>query len=194
MLRRRIGAWPLAIGGLGWLAVLGLVLAAAAPGGSYLTAIPALFGAAGAIGALLVKPWWARLAALVAGAAVAVVILAPTVLLFFPALGLATGGAAAAFAALLGLALVPVLEWTFPPPDDVLFPAESAGMPDTCFSAESDGMWTTCFPAESAGMPPVVDGWWPRPPGWWPACWRWSAWAPGCSWTGSTPPIRYRLN
>ena len=39
----------------------------------------------------------------------AVVILAPTVLLFFPALGLATGAAAALFSAMLGLALLPVL-------------------------------------------------------------------------------------
>lgn len=36
-------------------------------------------------------------------------ILAPTVLLFFPALGLATGGVAALFATMLGFALIPVL-------------------------------------------------------------------------------------
>ena len=45
---------------------------------------------------------------------VAVAILAPTALLFFPALGLATGGAAAFFVAMLGLALLPVLEWLYP--------------------------------------------------------------------------------
>ena len=37
--------WTLAIGALGWLAVLGLVLAAVTPGGSYLAALPALAGA-----------------------------------------------------------------------------------------------------------------------------------------------------
>ena len=41
------GAVPLAVGGLVWLAVLGAVLAAVAPGGSYLAAIPALAGGAG---------------------------------------------------------------------------------------------------------------------------------------------------
>lgn len=114
LLRRRIGAWPLAIGGLGVLALLGQVLAAATPGGSYLVAIPALFGAVGAIVALSVRPVWAQALALGLGAAVAVVVLAPTVLLFFPALGLATGAAAAMFAAMLGLALLPLLESLYP--------------------------------------------------------------------------------
>ena len=49
----------------------------------------------------------------VAGA-VAVLVLAPTVLLFFPALGLAVGGAAALFATMLGMALLPLLEVLFP--------------------------------------------------------------------------------
>jgi hypothetical protein len=43
-----------------------------------------------------------------------VLILAPTVALFFPALGLATGGAAAFFAAMLGLAVLPLLASLFP--------------------------------------------------------------------------------
>jgi hypothetical protein len=114
LLRRRVGAWPLAIGALAWFSVLGLVLAAATPGGSYLAALPGIAGAAAALVALSVRPVWARVAALVAGAAFAVVILAPTVQLFFPALGLATGGAPAFFATLLGLALLPVLEWIYP--------------------------------------------------------------------------------
>jgi hypothetical protein len=114
LLRRRVGAWSLAIGALAWFAVLGLVLAAATPGGSYLAALPALAGAIGGAGALLARPAWGRAVAVGVGAAVAVVILAPTVVLFFPALGLATGGAAAFFATLLGLALLPVLEWIYP--------------------------------------------------------------------------------
>jgi hypothetical protein len=115
LLRRRLGPWSLALGGLGWLAVLGLVLAAAAPGGSYLAAIAAMAVSIAGVVALSMRPDWLRLVALGAGGAVAVVILAPTVLLFFPALGLPTGGAAAVFAAMLGLALLPVLEWLYPP-------------------------------------------------------------------------------
>ncbi len=114
LLRRRMGGWGLAIGGLAWLAVLGIVLAVAAPGGSYLAALPAIGAAAGAIVALSVTPWWARVLALTVGVAVAVVILAPTVLLFFPALGLATGAAAALFATLLAVALLPLLDSLFP--------------------------------------------------------------------------------
>jgi hypothetical protein len=37
------------------------------------------------------------------------------VYLFFPALGLATGAAAALFAVILGLALLPVLDLLYPP-------------------------------------------------------------------------------
>ncbi len=114
LLRRRLGPWPLATGALLLLAVLGLVLAAVTPGGSYLAAIPALFGAVAGVVALSVRNWMARLAAVTAGGAVAVLILAPTVLLFLPALGLATGGAAAFFAAMLGLALLPALDFLYP--------------------------------------------------------------------------------
>jgi hypothetical protein len=113
LVRRRVGADALAVGGLGWLAVLGVVLAAAAPGGSYLTAVPALVAALAGVVGLLATPAWARpLAGLVAGA-VAVLVLAPTISLFFPALGLATGAAPALFAVLLGLVLLPVLEPLF---------------------------------------------------------------------------------
>ncbi len=115
LLRRRMGSWPLILGGLGWLAVLGLVLAAATPGGSYLAALPALAAAVAGLICLALGPPLGRLAVAVAGAAVAVIILAPTVLLFFPALGLATGGAAALFAVMLGLALLPVFDWIYPP-------------------------------------------------------------------------------
>ncbi|MEV6966192.1 M28 family peptidase [Hamadaea sp. NPDC051192] len=102
---RRLGQWALAVAGFGWLAVLGIVLAAFAPGGSYLAALPALFGALAGIVASVVRIPWVKLAAVTIGGAVAVVILAPTVMLFFPALGLATGAAAALFATMLGLAL-----------------------------------------------------------------------------------------
>jgi hypothetical protein len=106
---------PLATGALGLLAVLGLVFAAAIPGGSYLVALPALFGALAGIAALYVRRPWPATAVLTAGAGVAVLILAPTVALFLPALGLATGAAAAILTALLGLAALPALEPLFRP-------------------------------------------------------------------------------
>jgi hypothetical protein len=56
-------------------------------------------------------------AVLVAGA-VAVVVLAPTVSLFFPALGLSSGAAPAFVAAMATVALLPAFELLFPDPDD----------------------------------------------------------------------------
>ncbi|MEP6561362.1 MAG: M28 family peptidase [Nakamurella sp.] len=116
LLRRRIGPWALAIGGLSWLAVLGIALAAVAPGGSYLAALPALIGALTGLIAVTATLSWLRLMAIGIGGSVAVVILAPTVYLFFPALGLETGAVAALFAVMLGLALLPAIELSYPPP------------------------------------------------------------------------------
>ncbi|MEV6927719.1 M28 family peptidase [Dactylosporangium sp. NPDC051485] len=116
MSRRRLGPVPLATGGLALLALLGALFAAVIPGGSYLVAIPALVGSLAGIAALYVRPPLARTAVLTVGAAVPVLVLAPTVALFLPALGLATGAAAAMFATLLGLAVLPVLELLFRPP------------------------------------------------------------------------------
>ncbi len=104
--RRRVGAAALAFGGLVWLAVLGVVLAALAPGGSYLAALPALAGGAfGAVALAVRRPVVTAL-----GAAVAVVVMVPAVLLFLPALGLASAAAPAIIAALLGLAVLPALD------------------------------------------------------------------------------------
>lgn len=125
--RRPIGAWPLIIGALGWLAVLGLGLAAVAPGGSYLAAVPTLAVAAGCLVAVTVSTFWIRWLAVALGGAVAVIILAPTVYLFFPALGLATGAAAALFAVMLGFALLPVLEMVYPPTRRSVVAPRSAG-------------------------------------------------------------------
>ena len=115
LLRRRVGPWPLIIGALGLLATLGLVLAAVVPGGAYLATLPALTGALGVVVTLARPGFWTRVVAGLLAGVVAVAILAPTVYLFFPALGLATGGAAALFAVLLGLALLPVLDLLYPP-------------------------------------------------------------------------------
>ncbi|MEU8612761.1 hypothetical protein AB0C29_32700, partial [Actinoplanes sp. NPDC048791] len=113
LLRRRLGPAALAVGGLGWLAVLGLVLAAFAPGGSYLAALPALAGALTGIVAVLLRGWWSVLAVTV-GAAVAIVVLLPTVVMFFPALGLALGAAGAFFTTLLVLAVLPIVDLLHP--------------------------------------------------------------------------------
>ncbi|MDG4821332.1 M28 family peptidase [Asanoa sp. WMMD1127] len=113
LLRRRLGPAALAVGGLAWLAVLGLVLAALTPGGSYLAALPALAAAVGGLVALRLRGAWA-VVPLTAGAAVGVVILAPTVVLLFPALGMAMGGVGALFATLLGLAALPVVDLLLP--------------------------------------------------------------------------------
>jgi hypothetical protein len=115
--RRWAGPTAAAVGGVVWLAVLAAVLAWYAPGGSYLVALPVLATAVlGAIAALTRSRVVHGVAALLSGA-VAVVVLAPTVFLFFPALGLRTGVAPAAVVTLLALALVPVLEMLFPDPD-----------------------------------------------------------------------------
>ncbi|MEU7980268.1 M28 family peptidase [Micromonospora sp. NPDC049081] len=118
--RRRVGPAALAVGGLGWLALLGVVLATLVPGGAYLATLPALAGALAGLVALRcrIDGPWPVVATALAGA-VAVVILLPTVVLLFPALGMAMGGVAALFAVLLGLAALPVL--------DLLHPA--AGLP-----------------------------------------------------------------
>jgi hypothetical protein len=113
LLRRRIGPAALSVAGLGWLAVLGLVLAFATPGGSYLAALPALAGALAGVAAVLTRGWWPVLA-ITAGGVVAVAILLPTVVMLFPALGMAMGGAGAFIAVLLGLALLPVVDLIHP--------------------------------------------------------------------------------
>jgi hypothetical protein len=114
LLRRRIGPTSLIVGGQVWLAALASLLAAYAPGGSYLTAWPALVGAFTGIAAALTASRVVRvLAALVSGA-VAVLVLAPTISLFLPALGLSGGVAPAFVVALLAVAMLPSFELLFP--------------------------------------------------------------------------------
>ncbi|MEV0808284.1 M28 family peptidase [Micromonospora sp. NPDC050200] len=143
--RRWAGPAALAIGGLGWLALLGVLLAALVPGGAYLATLPALAGAVAGLIALLtrVDGPWPVLAVTLAGA-VAVVILLPTVVLLFPALGMAMGGAAALFAVLLGLAALPVL--------DLLHPAAGGQRGMVALRARRLG----ALPAVAAGLAAVV--------------------------------------
>ncbi|WP_307812424.1 M28 family peptidase [Micromonospora coerulea] len=113
--RRWAGPAALAFGGLAWLALLGVLLAVLVPGGAYLATLPALAGALAGLAALATRidgPW-PVLAVTLAGA-VGVVILLPTVVLLFPALGMAMGGVAALFAVLLGLAALPVVDLLHP--------------------------------------------------------------------------------
>jgi hypothetical protein len=117
LLRRRMGATALAVGGLVWLAALAAVLAALAPGGSYLAAWPALTGALAGIICAVTSARAVRLVAVLVAGAVAVVVLAPTVALFFPALGLSSGAAPGFVATLLAVALLPAFELLFPHPD-----------------------------------------------------------------------------
>ena len=114
LLRRRIGPAALAIGGLGWLALLGVVLAFLAPGGSYLTAIPALAGALTGMLAIVFRGGTGAVVAVILGGVVAVLVLLPTVVLFFPALGLNLAGSGALIATLLGLALLPIIDLLHP--------------------------------------------------------------------------------
>jgi len=169
LLRARVGPWPLVIGALGVLAVLGAVMAAVVPGGSYLAALPALAGALGVLVAGAGRASWVRpVAGLLAGG-VAVVILVPTVYLFFPALGLSVGAAAAIFAVMLGLALLPVLDLLYPPhPRGSTTPARinsdvagTVGQESTTSSARPDGvegphrLWTAA-PALTAAVAALV--------------------------------------
>ncbi len=114
LLRRRIGPMSLVVGGLVWLAALAGVLAAYAPGGSYLAVWPALAGAVACLVCALTSNRTVRAVVVLAAGAVAVVVLAPTVSLFFPALGLSSGAAPAFVAAMLSVALLPAFELLFP--------------------------------------------------------------------------------
>jgi hypothetical protein len=118
LLRRRLGPTSLVVGGLVWLAALAAVLAAYAPGGSYLAAWPALAGGLAGLVVVLTGNRVVRAVAVLVAGAVAVVVLAPTVSLFFPALGLSSGAAPAFVAAMATVALLPGFELLFPDPDE----------------------------------------------------------------------------
>jgi hypothetical protein len=131
--RRRVGPAALAVGALGWVAAIGLLLAVAVPGGAYLATLPALAGGLAGIAALgfrqgrgvglrVPQPGqrqpsreWGAVAALTAAAAVSVLVLLPAAVLLFPALGMGMAGAAAFVVTLLGLATLPVVDLLFPP-------------------------------------------------------------------------------
>ncbi|MEP6562042.1 MAG: M28 family peptidase, partial [Nakamurella sp.] len=114
LFRRRIGPWGLLIAGIGVLAVLGVALAVLAPNGSYLVALPGLAGAVCCIIAILSRRPVLQLIAQVAGASMGIVILVPTVLALFAAVGLTRAAVPGFVVVLLALSILPVLEWVYP--------------------------------------------------------------------------------
>lgn len=105
LFRRRIGAGGLTLGALGVLALTGVVLAAVAPGAAHLATVPAVGGALAVLAAGSART---AVVAAVSGGVVSVLVLVPTTVLMFPALGLAGAWSTALVAAVLALTLVPV--------------------------------------------------------------------------------------
>lgn len=111
LLRRRIGWAGLAIGGLVWPAVIGIVLAATAPGMAFTGTVPALLAAAGGLVAVAVGRHRPVLRSVVWAIGIA-----PAVLLLFgisrtllQAFGIAMGAAGAICLGLLALVALPVI-------------------------------------------------------------------------------------
>ncbi len=113
LFRRRITPAALTAGGLIWLAILGVVLAVFTPGGAYLATLPALAGSVAALVAARLRAWPA-LGVQTVGALVPIVILLPTVLMLFPALGMPMAGVGAFLTVLLALALLPMIDLLHP--------------------------------------------------------------------------------
>ena len=114
-LRRRLGPAALAVGGLFWPTLLGVVCAAFAPGMSFLFVVPVLFAALGLLVALLLRerPLWS-LVAVTAGLVVGSALLLYFGYMVFVAGGLTLGGAGALFFVLFGLLALPVVELLVP--------------------------------------------------------------------------------
>lgn len=114
LLRKRLGAAALAVGGLAWPALLGVVCAAFAPGMSFLFTVPVLFAALGLLAGLwLNRPLWS--AAVVAlGLVPAAALLLYFTFMVFLAVGFALGGAGSLFVVLFGLLALPAVELFLP--------------------------------------------------------------------------------
>ena len=111
LLRRKVTAPQLALGGWGWLTGLGLLTAFLAPGAAYLFTWPVLLGCAALCVALHITEagddW--RTVAVSAAALTAVPLLLPVIVLVFPTLGLSLAVAPLAVMALLATVCVPLL-------------------------------------------------------------------------------------
>ncbi|MDK0524127.1 M28 family peptidase [Streptomyces sp. ML-6] len=110
--RRKASPLDIAVGVLGWFALLAVVCAVLLPEGAYLFTWPALIGPA--VVAMTLRftaeqsPW--RAVAVTATAVPAVALLLPVVLLLLPAFGLSSTAAPLVLAALLGALLLSLLE------------------------------------------------------------------------------------
>ncbi|SCF61635.1 M20/M25/M40 family metallo-hydrolase [Streptomyces sp. Ncost-T10-10d] len=110
--RRKASPMDIAVGVLGWFALLAVVCAVLLPGGAYLFTWPALIGPA--VVAMTLRftpaesPWRAVAGAVTAVPAVALVL--PVVFLLLPALGLSSTAAPLVLSALLGAMLLSLLE------------------------------------------------------------------------------------
>lgn len=174
-LRRRTGGTALALGGLIWLALLAGGLAVVAPSAAHLAAFPALACAAAlAICAVTTEPG-VRIAAVLFGGAVAVVVLAPAIALAFPVVGLSSAVPAVALT-LLALALLPALELLFPDDDDprvgATVPLGAAALAAACVLAGLHVDRSAPVPAQLAYALDADGGqaWWvsaERSPGEW---------------------------
>ncbi len=111
LLRRKVTAPQLALGGWGWLTGLGLLTAFLAPGASYLFTWPVLLGCAALLIALRRTgpgdAW--RTVAVSAAAVAAVPLLLPVIMLVFPTLGLSLAVAPLIVMTLLVTVAVPLL-------------------------------------------------------------------------------------
>jgi len=128
-LRRRLGPAALAVGGLVWPALLGVLCAAFAPGAAFLFVVPALLAALGFVAALLLdRPLWSlgvAVLGLVAGAA----LLPYFGYMTFVAIGLTLGGAGALFTVLFGLLVLPVVELFLPDQAGAMGRRAAVGVP-----------------------------------------------------------------
>ncbi|MEW9551515.1 M28 family peptidase [Nonomuraea sp. NPDC050783] len=116
-LRRRLGPAALTVGALAWPAGLGVLCAQAAPGASFLFALPALAGALGCLAAAVPRtPALARPVVAMLGPVTAAMLLPALAGDVFDGMGLALGGASAVVLALFGLTLTPVAELFLPRP------------------------------------------------------------------------------
>jgi hypothetical protein len=117
LLRRRIDALALTIGGLVWLAVLAVAGTALLPEAAHYGVVPAAAAGVGVLAAVLLgpgRPRW-QVVAVAVGAVPGVALLVPAGATFLGVLGIAGGFAGALVFALGGLLVLPLLDAALPP-------------------------------------------------------------------------------
>lgn len=133
--RRRLGPAALAVGALVWPALLGVGLAAFAPGASYLFVLPVSGCALGGILALLLPRGALPVVAMCAGVVVSAALLPSFGRNLLAAMGMAQGaGVGAALLSLFGLTLLPIVELFLPEADRSLGRRTRTAVPLTTLS------------------------------------------------------------